>query len=97
MKNAMVERMYDMKDRAYEKLFAKRIEQEKKATLWKVLFIVTASLLAVVVAGAVVCTVFKDKIDKGTVARLKARFCRENDDLDFVEEANEDVEVDIVE
>ncbi len=96
MKNVFMDKMYDIKDRAYETLFAKRIEQEKKATFWKVMFIVTASVLGAVVVGIVAYTILKDKIDKGTIARLKARFCRETDDTDFIEEANDDVIVDIV-
>lgn len=96
MKNVVWEKMVDMKDRAYEKVFAKRIEAEKKARLWRTLFIVTVSILGVIVACAVTYTVLKTKFDNDIIARLKARFSREDDDLDFVEASNDDVSVDVV-
>jgi len=82
MKNALMERMTELKDRAYDKIFAKRIELEKKKNFWKVLFIVTASILGAVIVGFVVYTVLKKKFNNDIIARLKARFSREDDDLD---------------
>ncbi len=97
MKNAVWEKMSDMKDRAYDRVFAKRVEAENKARLWKVLFIVTVSVLGVVVASIAAYTVLKNKFDKDIIARLKARFSREVDDSDFVDATSEDVSVDVVE
>ena len=61
------------------------------------MFIVTVSILGVVVAGIVTYSILKKKFDNDIIARLKARFSREVDDLDFVEAASEDVVVDVVE
>lgn len=97
MRNKFMNTMTDWKDRAYETVFAKRMEAESKATFWKVMFIVTVSLLGVLVAGIVSYTILKKKFDNDIVAKIKARFTREVEDADFVETANEDVVVDVVE
>ncbi|MBQ7357453.1 MAG: hypothetical protein IJW65_01825 [Clostridia bacterium] len=97
MKEKFLNTMSDWKDRAYETVFAGRVEAEKKATFWRVMFIVTVSILGVVVAGIVTYSILKKKFDNDIIARLKARFSREVDDLDFVEAASEDVVVDVVE
>ena len=97
MKDKFMNTMTDWKDRAYESVFAKRVEAERRATFWKVMFIVTVSILGVVAAGVVTYSIFKNKIDNSLIAKLKARFTKATDDLDFVEEANEDVVVDVVE
>lgn len=97
MKGKFFDTMSDWKDKAYETVFAKRIEAENKATLWRVLFIVTVSVLAVLVAAIVTYSVLKTKFDNDIVAKIKARFTREVEDTDFVEAANEDVSVDVVE
>ena len=97
MRNKFMNTMTDWKDRAYETVFAKRMEAESKATFWKVMFIVTAAILGVVVAAIVSYTILKKKFDNDIIAKIKARFSRGTDDLDFVEEVNEDVVVDVVE
>lgn len=107
MKNMIFDRFTGWKDKAYDAVFAKKIEAEQKATMWKVLFIVTVSVIAVVAAGVATYVVLKKKFDKDIIASLKARFskkccCDEElaeavEEIEFVEAADEDVAVEVVE
>ena len=98
MKNGFFSRFCGWKDKAYDALFAKKIEAEQKATMWKVLFIVTVSILAVAAAGVTVYYVLKNKFDKDIVAMLKERFskkcCCEGNAEEALDEA---LEADVVE
>ena len=97
MRNMFMDTMTDWKDRVYEAVFAKKIEEENKKNFWMTMFIITASVLALVVAGFVAYTVLKEKYNNDIIARLKSHFCRVSDESDFVCEENEEISVEVVE
>lgn len=92
MKDVIVEKIDEMRDHAYDALFAEKIELERKKNFWKGLFIVTVCVLGAITIGCVVYAALKKKFSK----RLMARFSKEVDDLDFIDLASEDVSVDVV-
>ncbi len=96
MNDIIVEKIDEMKDHAYDVLFAEKMELERKKNFWRGLFIVTACILGAITIGFVVYTALKKKFNNRLMANLKTHFSREVDDLDFIDLASEDVSVDIV-
>ena len=96
MKDIIVEKIDEMRDHAYDALFAEKIELERKKNFWKGLFIVTVCILGAVTIGFVVYTALKKKFNNRVMANLRAHFSREVDDLDFIDLAHDDVTVDMV-
>lgn len=96
MNDIIVEKIDEMKDHAYDALFAEKLELERKKNFWRALFIVTACILGSIAIGFVVYAVLKKKLNNRLMAGLTSRFSREVDDLDFIDLASEDVSVDVV-
>ncbi len=92
----IVEKIDEMKDHAYDALFAEKTELERKRNFWRGLFIVTACILGAITIGFIVYTLLKKKFNNRLMANLKAHFSREVDDLDFIDLASDDVSVDMV-
>lgn len=96
MKDIIVERIDEMRDHAYNVLFAEKIELERKKNFWKGLFIATVCILGAITIGFVVYTALKNKFNNRVMANLRAHFSREVDDVDFLDLASDNVSVDIV-
>ncbi len=96
MKDIIVERIDEMKDHAYNLLFAEKIELQRKKNFWKGLCITALCVLGAVTIGFVVYTALKKKFNNRVMANLRAHFSREVDDIDFLDLASDDVTVDMV-
>ena len=96
MKDIIVERIDEMKDHAYNLLFAEKLELQRKKNFWKGLCITALCILGAVTIGFVVYTMLKKKFNNRVMANLKAQFSREVDDVDFIDLACDDVSVDMV-
>ncbi len=96
MKDIIVEKIDEMRDHAYDALFAEKIELQRRKNFWKGLCITALCILGAVTIGFVVYTALKKKFNNRVMANLRAHFSREVDDLDFIDLASDDVTVDMV-
>ncbi len=96
MKDIIVEKIDEMRDHAYDALFAEKIELQRRKNFWKGLCITVLCIFGAVTIGFVVYTALKKKFNNRVMANLRAHFSREVDDIDFLDLASDDVKVDIV-
>ena len=96
MNDNIAEKIDEMKNQAYDALFAEKLELQRKKNFWKGLCITALCILGAVTIGFVVYSALKKKFNNRVMANLKAHFSREVDDLDFIDLTTDDVTVDMV-